>query len=62
MYAIRGAAPGGRLIEGGAVLGLDLDGRWFVGGWERGQVFVEHRFGTEDEACRYLYRVPADRR
>ena len=58
-YAIRGEALGGRLIEGGAVLDLDPDGRWFVGGWERGQLSVEHRFATEDEACRYLYRVLA---
>jgi hypothetical protein len=54
-YGIQDVSTGGRLAEGGAVVGQDDAGRWFVGGWERGQVSAPEYFDSEDEACRRLY-------
>ena len=54
-YAVQGCPSGAGLAEGGVLLAQDDTGRWILGSRERGVVTVERYFGSEEEACGYLY-------
>ncbi|MDH6126072.1 hypothetical protein [Kitasatospora sp. GP82] len=53
-FCIRGHALPGWFGEGG-ILDQAADGRWFVGGVERGRLDVDRYFDSEEDACQFVY-------
>ncbi len=53
-FTVRGHALPGWWGEGG-VLDQAEDGRWFVGGLERGRLDIDRYFDSEEEACQHVY-------
>ncbi|MDH6575701.1 hypothetical protein [Kitasatospora sp. MAP5-34] len=53
-FCIRGHRLPGWFDEGG-VLDQAEDGRWFVGGVERGRLNVDRYFESEEAACQHVY-------
>lgn len=55
-FCIRGQALPGWFGEGG-VLDQGEDGRWYVGGVERGKLEIAQWFDSEEDACRHVYEL-----
>ncbi|MFF7635154.1 hypothetical protein ACFZB9_18660 [Kitasatospora sp. NPDC008050] len=55
-FCIRGHALPGWYGEGG-ILDRAEDGRWFVGGLERGRLHIDRYFASEEDARRHVYHL-----
>lgn len=52
-YEIRGVTD--HFLTDGGIYLESVNGRWVVGGFERGVYRPDEEFTTEDEACRHVY-------